>query len=128
MSMKKPRPTTEGDRFLGRRIREARIASGMSQGQLGDLLGVSYQQVQKYEQGKNRVNGGRIEGLVTALNRPIHYFFPNVTDVRPAPNPALLSKEGFELATNFARITSPKARGVLLTLSALFVQQEQENG
>jgi transcriptional regulator with XRE-family HTH domain len=105
---------TKQDTYLGERIREARIAAGMSQKDLGEMLGVSYQQIQKYEDGHNRVNGGRIGALVTALNRPLNYFFPNATDVRYAADPLmaamLTSKDGQELARNYSRLASPADR------------------
>ena len=63
-------------------MREARIANGQSMKDLADLIGCSWQQVQKYEIGFNRVNGARFDLLVTALRRPMNYFFPNATDVR----------------------------------------------
>lgn len=90
-----------GDVYIGERIREARIAGNMTQKQLADLIGISYQQLQKYESGYNRVNGARIELLVTALNRPLTYFFPNATDVRAAPSFShfIATKEGAYIAT-----------------------------
>jgi transcriptional regulator with XRE-family HTH domain len=98
---KKARATvTDHDRYVGDRIKEARLSAGISQQELGDRMGVSYQQVQKYERGINRINGARIGRLVTALNRPLTYFFPNITDVRPAPvlSSFLASKEGHRIA------------------------------
>jgi transcriptional regulator with XRE-family HTH domain len=73
---------TAHDRYIGERIREARIAGKISQEDLADMIGISYQQVQKYETGKNRVNGARFDRLCTALNRPLSYFFPNSADIR----------------------------------------------
>lgn len=101
--------TTDQDRYFGERIREARLDADMTQHDLADLLGISYQQVQKYERGKNRVNGGRISLLVTALNRPLTFFMPDVTDVRAQADPMLskflASREGLEIASNFFRLS-----------------------
>lgn len=97
---------TEHDRYIGQRIREARLASHISLTDLADMLGVSYQQLQKYESGENRVSGARINRLVTALNRPLAYFFPNVTDVRSLPtlSALLANKHGQKVAENFPRL------------------------
>jgi transcriptional regulator with XRE-family HTH domain len=114
--------TTEQDRYLGERIREARMGAKMTQHQLGQLLGVSYQQVQKYECGSNRVNGGRISLLVTALNKPVTFFIPTITDVRVQADPMLstflASREGFEIASGFFRL-SPAWQAEILRLVKL---------
>ena len=111
---------TKQDAYLGERIREARLASGISQTALGELLGVSYQQVQKYEDGTNRVNGGRIGRLVTALNRPLNYFFPDATDVRllndPVASAFMATKDGQKIAAKYPRIASSKARRAVMDL------------
>ena len=107
MAKGKARIPTEQDRYIGQRIREARLSGRISQAGLGELIGVSFQQIQKYENGTNRVNGARIGRLVTALNRPLAYFFPNVTDVRAAPllSSFLASKEGQRIAELWSRLT-----------------------
>ena len=121
MKPRKIKAVTPQDRAIGERIREARIAGGMSQKELGGLLGVSYQQVQKYENGKNGVRGGRIEGLVTALNRPINYFFPNATDVRVTAEPEvrqfISTQDGHWVASNWF-LMSHEARGTVRKLIA----------
>jgi transcriptional regulator with XRE-family HTH domain len=120
------------DRQIGERIREARIACGMSQGALGDLIGVSYQQVQKYESGHNRINGARIGNLVTALNRPLAYFFPDATDVRFAPDPSisalLQTKEGLTLARAFSRITALPDRRMVVELASRLAEAGEQDG
>ena len=106
--------TTPGDRFIGQRMREARIANGQSMKEVADLIGCSWQQLQKYEVGFNRVNGARFELLVTALRRPMTYFFPNATDVRfnadPAINTMLTTKGGQRLARAYSRSAEPDRR------------------
>ncbi|HEV8503658.1 MAG TPA: helix-turn-helix transcriptional regulator [Casimicrobiaceae bacterium] len=113
--------TTAGDRFIGNRIREARIANGQSMKDLAELLGCSWQQVQKYEVGFNRVNGARFDLLVTALRRPMSYFFPNATDVRFHADPALdammATKDGQDLARAFARIPAQPDRRLVRDLA-----------
>ena len=71
----KPREAMPVDEHIGARIRIARKAANMSQEALGDALGVTFQQVQKYERGTNRVGGSRLWELSKALNKTPNYFF-----------------------------------------------------
>ena len=111
------RLVTDADRYVGERIREARIANDMTQTALGELMGVSFQQIQKYEKGRDRVNGGRIALLVSALNRPLTYFFPNVTDVRSNADPVvsamMQTREGQDMAASWSRLDPTNRRRVL---------------
>ena len=63
------------DESLGRKIRIRRIEQKLSQSDLGDILGVSFQQVQKYEKGVNRVSSTRLQQIATALNVPVMFFY-----------------------------------------------------
>src|SRR5438445_13777048 len=67
--------TTSDDVEVGQRIRARRMAKGMSQTQLGNLLGVTFQQVQKYEKGVNRVGAGRLVRVAEALEVSVSFFF-----------------------------------------------------
>jgi transcriptional regulator with XRE-family HTH domain len=69
-----PRASSPADKKLGERIRTRRAAAGMSQADLGKALGVSFQQVQKYEKGVNRVSAVRLEQIATTLKESISYF------------------------------------------------------
>jgi transcriptional regulator with XRE-family HTH domain len=71
----RPRRVGEQDQTLGNRIRVRRAELGMSQAELATALGLSFQQVQKYEQGKNRVTAHRLEVIAKALSMPIHFFY-----------------------------------------------------
>jgi transcriptional regulator with XRE-family HTH domain len=116
--MVKPK-VTDFDRYVGERIREARLSNKMSQTKLGELLGVSFQQIQKYETGKNRAPSSRLELMVTALNRPLMFFFPNPTDVRTTADPLMSqfisSKIGLYVAQNLPRL-SPAMQTAIVTL------------
>jgi transcriptional regulator with XRE-family HTH domain len=129
--MNRTNSPTKGDHYIGERIREARIANGQSMKDVAAMIGVSWQQMQKYEAGTNRVNGARIELLVTALNRPLSYFFPNATDVRFTADPAidalLASKDGQELARAYARITATPDRRLVRDLASRLAK-ERANG
>src|SRR3954470_24701401 len=76
MAMKsKTKSTTSHHIEVGQRIRARRMAQGMSQTELGNLLGVTFQQVQKYEKGVNRVGAGRLVRGGEALDGPVSFFF-----------------------------------------------------
>jgi transcriptional regulator with XRE-family HTH domain len=122
---RKRKPPADHDRYVGERIREARIAEGFSQAELGDRLGVSFQQVQKYEKGVNRLTSSRLELLVSALNRPLAYFFPNLTDVRRSPlfGSFLADKQAQQLAALWPSL-SPSSRRALLKMGEHLAQEE----
>lgn len=63
------------DHEVGRRVRTRRLEQQMSQTELADLCGVTFQQVQKYEKGTNRIGAGRLQKIAAALNVPITYFY-----------------------------------------------------
>jgi len=81
----------EVDAHIGKKIREARllkVGTGdgpMTQAELGDAVGVSFQQVQKYENGSNRISGSRLWRIAEFLERPISYFFDGLNDARDIP-------------------------------------------
>ena len=66
---------TQADFVLGELLRQKRLAAGISQQQLAEACGITFQQVQKYERGANRVSAGRLYELARALSVPIQYFF-----------------------------------------------------
>ena len=72
MSAKTP---SHVDHQVGRRIRQARRAAKLTQGQLGDMIGLTFQQVQKYEKGVNRVSAGTLYEIAKAFDIPISWFF-----------------------------------------------------
>lgn len=75
--MENNRRTTEVDAEIGRRMRTARMALGLSQTELGNRVGVTFQQIQKYEKGATRCAPDRLRRLSTALQKPISYFLPD---------------------------------------------------
>src|SRR5207253_6079429 len=72
--------TQDIDRHVGARIRERRIMLGLTQQQLADLIGVTYQQAHKYERGINRVSAGRLYEIAQVLSVPIGYFFEGLDE------------------------------------------------
>jgi transcriptional regulator with XRE-family HTH domain len=92
---KSPNPV---DKHVGRRVRMRRMMLAMSQGKLGDALGLTFQQVQKYEKGTNRIGASRLQQISHILQAPVAFFFegaPNVhgsTDrMKEAPSPSYVS-------------------------------------
>ncbi len=81
----KPHPV---DVYVGARVRQRRTLNGMTQTNLGDALGLTFQQVQKYERGTNRISASRLYGLSQLFDVPIEYFFedmpPEVATISPA--------------------------------------------
>lgn len=74
------RAALDADLHVGQKVRKARKAMSMSQTELGNLLGVSFQQVQKYEKGSNRIGSGRLWEISRVLRVPIDYFFDGIDD------------------------------------------------
>jgi transcriptional regulator with XRE-family HTH domain len=111
------RPRAEHvDRQVGARIRERRIMLGLTQQQTAALIGVTYQQAHKYEQGTNRVPVGRLYAIAQALGVEPSYFFEGIVagqTVEPAPQQRLL----LELARNFTSIQSHKHQQALSQLA-----------
>jgi transcriptional regulator with XRE-family HTH domain len=78
MSVRRKRSTVEVDRHVGARIRERRLMLGITQEELANLIGVTYQQEHKYESGVNRVSAGRLFDIAQALGVDVAYFFEGV--------------------------------------------------
>src|SRR5215468_1924040 len=80
---KRGRSTATVDDHVGGRIRDRRITLGLTQQQLAEMIGVSYQQAHKYERGTNRVSAGRLFEIARALSAPISYFYEGVGEQGP---------------------------------------------
>ena len=123
-SKKKPNPV---DVHVGGRIRLRRNMVGMSQEKLGAHLGITFQQIQKYEKGTNRVGASRLQAISSILEVPVDYFFDGAPGEKPADGFAedsqttyvvdfLSSTEGLLLNRAFARIGDPKVRRRIIEL------------
>lgn len=125
MTKKSPNPI---DRHVGSRVRMRRVLLGMSQEKLGEALDLTFQQVQKYEKGTNRIGASRLQQISKILQVPPSFFFdgnPNdeaavtgfAEDVSSEYVVDFLSTvEGLQLNKAFARIKSPKIRKKLVDL------------
>jgi transcriptional regulator with XRE-family HTH domain len=108
--------TQDIDRHVGARVRERRIMLGLTQQQLADLIGVTYQQAHKYERGINRVSAGRLYEIAQVLSVPVSYFFDGIQseDTRPvSPRERMC----LELARNFAQIPNERHQEALSQLA-----------
>jgi transcriptional regulator with XRE-family HTH domain len=106
------------DVFAGRRLRDARLEARMTQEELGRQLGLTFQAVQKYESGENRLSVGRLVAAAKILRKPISYFVPE--DDGWADGAAALTSDEAELVGSFRRIKRDDARDSLLTLARQF--------
>lgn len=126
------RPKNIIDAHVGLRIRMARLAMGMSQETLADGLRLTFQQVQKYEKGLNRVGAGRLTDIARILGVPVSYFFEDAGDDRPresndalgAITEALSTKEGIRVARALAQIMDPDLRRRIADLLEAIVERE----
>lgn len=115
---KLPNPT---DQHVGRRVRMRRMMLGMSQEKLGAALDLTFQQVQKYEKGTNRIGASRMQQISEILQVPVAFFFEGApgggTNAAndDAPSPAFVSdflatSDGLTIARSFMKITDAKLR------------------
>jgi transcriptional regulator with XRE-family HTH domain len=104
---KRGRSTGAIDDFVAARIRERRSMLGLTQHQLAEMVGVTYQQANKYERGINRVSAGRLYEIARALNAPITFFYEGAGDEAPR---VVLPRQRrlLEIARNFAEIQNDK--------------------
>jgi transcriptional regulator with XRE-family HTH domain len=111
------------DKLIGTRIRLQRTAIGMSQEKLGDVLGITFQQIQKYEKGTNRVGAARLQAIADALGVPVSFFFEQREAASSSPDSPLgiqdllTSREGIELARAFLKIENPAMRRALIDMA-----------
>jgi transcriptional regulator with XRE-family HTH domain len=128
MAKKAPNPI---DKHVGSRVRMRRMMLGMSQEKLGDALGLTFQQVQKYEKGTNRIGASRLQQISQILQVPVAFFFEGAPDVPnanwpeggmgEAPSPTYVSdflatSDGLALTKAFMKIEDAKLRRRIVDL------------
>jgi len=127
MAKKAPNPI---DKHVGGRVRMRRMMLGMSQEKLGNNLGLTFQQVQKYEKGTNRIGASRLQQISHILQVPVSFFFegapvngngPRPDGMGEAPSPAYVSdflatSDGLALTKAFMRISDSKLRRRIVDL------------
>ncbi|GLS18413.1 transcriptional regulator [Labrys miyagiensis] len=120
MIKKAPNPI---DQHVGSRVRIRRVLTGMSQEKLGEALGLTFQQVQKYEKGTNRIGASRLQHIASILGVTISFFFEGLPSETSAARAQAMDEsdtshvieflsttEGLQLNKAFARIKDPKVR------------------
>jgi transcriptional regulator with XRE-family HTH domain len=100
------------DKHVGTRIRERRIMLGLSQQQMANMIGVTYQQAHKYERGINRISAGRLYEIAQVLGVPVSFFFEGL-DGEATPELNDRQRMCLELARNFASISNEKHQEAL---------------
>jgi len=131
------------DRHVGSRVRMRRVMLGMSQEKLGEALGLTFQQVQKYEKGTNRIGASRLQQISRTLDVPPAFFFEGAPSFETIANPEpghrggvaedsnapyvgdfLATAEGLHLNMAFARIHDPKIRKRIVDLVSSLAGEE----
>ena len=133
---KQPNPV---DIHVGSRVRLRRMMLGMSQEKLGEQLGITFQQIQKYEKGTNRIGASRLQHISTVLSVPVSFFFEDapgtpgaaagMAEARPASymTDFLSSSEGIQLNKAFVRIKDSKLRRRIIDLVRAIAGEEDSN-
>src|ERR1700741_1887965 len=136
MAKKAPNPI---DKHVGSRVRMRRMMLSMSQEKLGDALGLTFQQVQKYEKGTNRIGASRLQQISHILQVPVSFFFEGAPNAYPsgksdgmgeAPSPAYVSdflatSDGLALTKAFMRIDDSKLRRRIVDLVEQIATREK---
>ena len=120
------------DIYVGQRLKQKRTLLGLSQTQMADKLGITFQQVQKYEKGTNRMSASRLVDLASVLDVPITYFFDDMPDTVSKQSPRLranaffgtvaqidnpmVKRETLSLVRNYYKITEKKKRQSIINL------------
>jgi transcriptional regulator with XRE-family HTH domain len=113
------------DVHVGRRVRMRRMMLGMSQEKLGDALGITFQQVQKYEKGTNRISASRLQRIAEVLQVVVPFFFEGLPDGAGAPGATpppsyvsdfLATTDGLNLTKAFMQIPSAQLRRSIVNL------------
>ncbi len=135
MGKNSPNPT---DMHVGSRIRMRRLILRMSQTKLGNDLGLTFQQVQKYEKGTNRVGASRLQNISHILQVPVTFFFEGAAPVAGEPieqsdgesfdyvTDFVASSDGLNLIEAFVRIGNPKLRRDIVHLVESIAGQDQD--
>lgn len=131
ITKKSPNPI---DKHVGSRVRMRRMMVSMSQEKLGENLGITFQQIQKYEKGTNRIGASRLQHISNVLGVPVAFFFEGAPSGSPATgfsedsSPAYVSdflatSEGLALTRAFTRITDAKVRRRIVDLVEALVNE-----
>lgn len=141
MGSRRDSRTAYVDTYVGGRLRERRILLGMSQTRLGESLGLSFQQIQKYERGIDRISVGRLVHMAEVLDVPITYFFDELSgrgvndgsdgellkrelDGSPGQEDPMSKRETLELVRAYYQIGQPELRKQVFALVRSIASRE----
>lgn len=123
MAKQAPEPT---DKHVGARVRMRRMMLGMSQAKLAGGLGLTFQQIQKYEKGTNRISASRLQEIAGILQVPVGVFFEGVPDLSGLPKGTisspdyvfefLVTRDGLALVKAFTKIKNAELRRCIVSL------------
>ena len=134
MTKKSPNPI---DKHVGSRVRMRRMMVGMSQEKLGEKLGITFQQIQKYEKGTNRIGASRLQQIANVLGVPVGFFFEgapvpdgSAKGFSDAASPAYVSdflatSDGLALTKAFMKVTDSKVRRRIVDLVEAMVAEQE---
>ncbi len=105
------------DILVGRRVRERRTLEGMSQMAVAEKLGLSFQQLQKYERGHNRISASRLYELAQLFDAPVSYFYEGMETGKGTPDDTLTKRETLELVRAYYSISDPAVRDSIRKLT-----------
>jgi transcriptional regulator with XRE-family HTH domain len=111
---------TDADREMGRRLRLMRIERGLSQTNLRDRVGITFQQIQKYENGSNRISAARLKEFAEILSAPLSYFFqmPKLaTETEAKVFEYLHTENALRLVKAYSKIKTPAVRTAFVQLA-----------
>ena len=133
MTKKSPNPI---DKHVGSRVRMRRMMVNMSQEKLGEKLGITFQQIQKYEKGTNRIGASRLQQIANVLGVPVGFFFEgapvpdgSAKGFSDAASPAYVSdflatSDGLALTKAFMKVTDSKVRRRIVDLVEAMVAEQ----
>jgi len=113
------------DVHVGKRLRHARLLRGVSQEELGEGIGVSFQAVQKYEQGENRLSASRLFRAAALLEQTVAFFFEDLEPGRPPEGATDFSRDELDLIRHYRQIASDNVRDHLLQVAKRISEIEE---
>jgi len=125
--MRGGRRTDATDAFVGQRVRMARMLAKKTQSELGEALGISFQQIQKYEKGVNRIGAGRLREIAAVLGQSVTWFYDEAAKKKGEPADLVqtmaVEKGGLALAQAFLAIPSRALRRALVGLAEIIAAE-----
>ncbi len=113
----------EVDKFIGGKIYNLRLAKGMSRQQLAELIGVTHQQLQKYEKGSNRISAGRLVLIAQALGKTVEFFYEGLENNKAEAILTQHQRMCIEVSRNFMKLVSSEHQNAINTLVKSLVKQ-----